>query len=129
MVRRFSIASVCMLFASGLVATSAWAHHGWNWADAEQSQLSGTIKSVSMTPPHPRLEVDTANDGLWRIELGNPSQTKRAGFTEASAIPGDTVKVTGNRSKDAGEKRMKAVQITVGDKTYDIYPDRIKQGQ
>jgi hypothetical protein len=33
----------------------------------------------------------------------------------------------GNRSKDHAEKRMKAVQISVGGKTYDIYPERIRR--
>lgn len=110
-----------------LAVGSAWAHHGWNWADDQQTQLSGTVKSVQMAPPHPRLDVETADAGLWRVELGNPNQTRASGFVEGSAKPGDRISVTGNRAKDHAEKRMKAVQITVGDKTYDIYPDRIQK--
>ncbi len=105
---------------------NASAHHGWEWAEEGQMQLAGVVKSVAIVPPHPRLEVETTNDGIWRVELGNPSQTKRAGFVEGSAKPGDHITATGNRSKDHGEKRMKAVQITVEGKTYDIYPDRIQ---
>ncbi|MBF6617122.1 DUF6152 family protein [Pollutimonas thiosulfatoxidans] len=129
MALRFFTGLLSVLFAACLLMTSAWAHHGWNWADSEQIKLTGTVKSVSMVPPHPRLEVETPNDGVWRIELANPAQTKRAGFIEGSAKPGDSVNVTGNRSKDHTEKRMKAVQITVGDKAYDIYPDRISAGR
>nr|MBF0682679.1 hypothetical protein [Pseudomonas sp.] len=114
--------------AAGLVmATSAYAHHGWEWADSEQIQLKGEVKSVRIAPPHPTLEIETAQDGVWRVELGNPSQTQRSGFVEGSAKAGDEILVTGNRSRDHAEKRMKAVQVTVGDKTYDIYPDRIQK--
>ena len=123
---RFLARSSVALFAAGLFATSAWAHHGWSWADAEQIQLSGTVKAVQIAPPHPTMDIETANDGVWRVELGNPSQTQRSGFVEGSAKVGDTITATGNRAEDHAEKRMKAVQVTVGGKTYDIYPERIR---
>jgi len=110
-----------------LAMGSASAHHGWNWADEEQTQLTGIIKAVQIAPPHPRLDVETADAGVWRVELGNPNQTRSSGFVEGSAKVGDRIAVTGNRAKDHSEKRMKAVQITVGEKTYDIYPDRIQK--
>jgi hypothetical protein len=104
----------------------ALAHHGWNWAEDQQSELSGTVKSVSMAPPHPSLQV-TASDGKqWLIDLANPNQTERSGFTAASAKPGDGIVVLGNRSKDKSQLWMKAVRITVAGKTYDLYPERIK---
>ncbi|WP_275789483.1 DUF6152 family protein [Pararhizobium gei] len=112
--------------AAMLFAATAYAHHGWSWADADQIELSGTIKEISMSPPHPTLAVETAGDGLWRIELGNPRQTERSGFIQGSAKPGDEVTVLGNRSTDRNEKRLKAVRITVSGKTYDIYPERIR---
>ncbi|MFB2550929.1 DUF6152 family protein [Ensifer soli] len=120
-----------MTLAAGVVATAAFAaggavaHHGWNWAEDEQTELSGTILSVVVAPPHPSLEVETASDGVWRIELGNPRQTERAGFTEESARPGDPVVVLGNRALQAGERRMKAVRITIAGKAFDVYPERI----
>ncbi|MBV7486580.1 DUF6152 family protein [Bordetella sp. BOR01] len=119
-------ANLTGLAAAGLFMASASAHHGWSWADTEQIQLQGTIKQVQIAPPHPWLDVET-QEGLWRVELGNPSQTKRSGFVEGSAKPGDSIAATGNRAQDHAEKRMKAVQITVGGKTYDIYPERIKK--
>jgi hypothetical protein len=104
----------------------ALAHHGWNWAEDQQSELSGTVNSVSMAPPHPSLQV-TASDGKqWLIDLANPNQTERSGFTAASAKPGDAIVVLGNRSKDKSQLWMKAVRITVAGKTYDLYPERIK---
>ena len=115
--------------AAGVAAATslpALAHHGWNWAEDQQSELSGTVKSVSMAPPHPSLQV-TAKDGKqWLIDLANPNQTERSGFTAASAKAGDAIVVMGNRSKDKSQLWMKAVRITVAGKTYDLYPERIK---
>jgi hypothetical protein len=117
-----------MLAGAALVivaAGAAAAHHGWSWAEQETFELTGTIQQVSMAPPHPSLDV-ASPDGMWRVELGNPRQTQRAGFVEGSANPGDRVVALGNRSLDPNEKRMKAVRLTIADKKYDIYPERIE---
>jgi hypothetical protein len=106
-------------------AGTAAAHHGWSWAEADQIDLKGTIQSISFAPPHPTLEI-RAEDGVWRVELGNPNQTQRSGFVEGQAKVGDQITATGNRSEDRSEKRLKAVRIVVSGKTFDIYPERIK---
>lgn len=116
------------LLAGALLSTAALAHHGWSWAEAEQVELRGTIREIHIGQPHPSLRVETANDGLWMVELGNPRQTAQAGFAEGVAKPGDPVVALGNRSRDRAEKRLKAVRITVGGKNYDFYPERIRQG-
>jgi hypothetical protein len=112
---------VAMLFAA-----SAYGHHGWSWAEADQIELRGTIREISMAPPHPTLNVATEKDGVWLVELGNPRLTERSGFVEGAAKIGEPIVVLGNRSLDRNEKRMKAVRITVSGKVYDIYPDRIR---
>ena len=117
-----------LFFAVALTLTSiqAWAHHGWDWAVEEQSQLKGTVQSISMAPPHPTLKVKAEDGTLWQIDLGNPGQTERSGFTGESAKAGDAITVLGNRAKD-GKTHMKAVRITIGAKNYDMYPERIKE--
>jgi hypothetical protein len=114
--------------AMALVAGTAAAHHGWSWAEAEQIELAGTIREVTIAPPHPVLRVETASDGMWTVELGNPSQTSRAGFVEGVARPGDRIVALGNRSENRRERRMKAVRVTVGERRFDIYPERIQGG-
>jgi hypothetical protein len=114
--------------AMALVAGTAAAHHGWSWAEAEQIELAGTIREVTIAPPHPVLRVETVNDGVWTVELGNPSQTSRAGFVEGVARPGDRIVALGNRSENRRERRMKAVRVTVGERRFDIYPERIQGG-
>ncbi|QIB51747.1 DUF6152 family protein [Pseudomonas sp. OIL-1] len=111
-----------MLFASGVAA-----HHGWSWAEPEQMQLTGTVKSVSIAPPHPSLDIETQDGESWHIQLGNPAGTARSGFDQDSAEAGDEITVVGNRSQDRSELRMKAVQVTVEGKNYVIYPERVEQ--
>lgn len=110
-----------------LAATSlpVLAHHGWSWAEDKQTELKGTIQKISMAPPHPSLTVKAANGVVWQIDLSNPSQTERSGFTGNSAKPGDSIVILGNRHKEKSKLLMKAVRITVGDKNYDMYPERI----
>ena len=120
--RRVFVASMGVM----LLVSGAYAHHGWSWAEADQIELSGTIREISMAPPHPTLHVETEKDGLWRIELGNPRQTERSGFVEGVANVGDQIVVLGNRSLDPSEKRLKAVRVSIGGKTFDIYPERIR---
>lgn len=114
------------LVAASLMSVAALAHHGWNWAEEEQTTLTGTITSISMDPPHPTLRVK-ADDGVWQVDLGNPNQTDRSGFKAESAKVGDPIVVLGNRSLEKNKKHMKAVRITVRDKQFDMYPERIKQ--
>jgi hypothetical protein len=118
---RWIIGGAAALFIAG----SASAHHGWSWAEADQIKLTGTVKKVVIAPPHPTIDMVTADGVDWHIELGNPGKTERSGFVEGSAKPGDRIMVLGNRSLDPEEKRLKAVRVTIGDKVYDIYPERI----
>ncbi|WP_244551966.1 DUF6152 family protein [Rhizobium sp. RU33A] len=119
-----STLSLSALAGAALFAGAALAHHGWSWAEADQIDLTGTITTISFAPPHPTLELETA-EGSWRIELGNPNQTQRSGFVEGVVAVGDEITVRGNRSLDPDEKRLKAVRVVVEGKNYDIYPSRI----
>jgi hypothetical protein len=126
MKQRFSMPAVAAAIAGTLfLGTAAVAHHGWEWAEEKHSNLEGTIREVYIGPPHPSLKVETASDGVWTVDLANPSQTTRAGFVEGSASPGNKIVILGNRSAKAGEKLIKAVKITVEGKDFILYPDRM----
>ncbi|MCZ8078247.1 MAG: DUF6152 family protein [Rhodobacteraceae bacterium] len=120
-----------LLLTSALAATSvtlampAAAHHGWSWAEAEETTLQATITAISLNPPHPELTVTDADGTEWMIELGNPGRTERAGFVDGTAKVGDTITILGNRSLDQAERLMKAVRITLAGTNYDFYPERI----
>ena len=114
-------------FGAGVSAVSlpAAAHHGWSWAEDEQSTLTGTVQTISMALPHPSLQVK-AGDVVWLVDLGNPNQTERSGFSATSAKVGDAIVVLGNRHKDKTRMHMKAVRITIAGKNFDMYPERIR---
>jgi hypothetical protein len=117
--RRAFMAALLALGATG----AAFAHHGWSWAEAGMIELTGTISSITIAPPHPIIEVDAEGE-IWTVELGNPSATERAGFVEGVADVGQEIVVLGNRDA-GGATRMKAVRITIEGTVYDIYPERI----
>jgi hypothetical protein len=108
-----------------MAAVPALAHHGWSWAEEKQTTLEGKIQSVSMAPPHPQLQVVADDGSRWQIDLGNPAQTERSGFTAKSAGAGDRITVLGNRNKEPGKRHMKAVRITIDGRNYDLYPERL----
>jgi hypothetical protein len=73
------------------------------------------------------LAAGQGADGVvWLVDLGNPNQTERSGFTATSAKAGDAIVVLGNRHKDKTRMHMKAVRITIAGKNYDMYPERIR---
>ncbi len=121
--RRLMAATLAASLAA--VTLPALAHHGWDWAQAEQTEMKGTVQKVSMAPPHPSLQVKAADGVVWQVDLSNPGQTERSGFTGASAKPGDSIVILGNKHKDKSKRVMKAVRITIGGKNYDMYPERI----
>ena len=58
------------LAGAALLAGAAMAHHGWSWAEADQIDLTGTITAISFAPPHPTLELETADGGcLQQVRL------------------------------------------------------------
>ncbi len=125
MTTRSFAAGLVAITAAVTIAGTAAAHHGWAWAEGEQTTLEGTIQSISFAPPHPSLTV-MSEGTIWQIDLGNPRQTERSGFAEGSAKVGDAITILGNKSQDENEKLMKAVRITVAGKNFDMYPERIK---
>lgn len=108
------------------LAVPALAHHGWSWTEDGFFELTGTITAISYGNPHPTLDVDAEGEA-WQVDLATPRATANAGFMEDTAKVGDDVVALGNRSRDPNERRMKAVRITVGGKTYDVYPSRVPQ--
>lgn len=124
--RRMLLLGLGAAAPTAVLAGQALAHHGWEWAEDKQSELKGTILAISMAPPHPTLQVKADDGVVWQVDLGNPNQTERSGFTAASAKPGDALVVLGNRHKDPAKRQMKAVRITVAGKAFDMYPERIR---
>lgn len=109
--------------AAGIAASPALAHHGWRWTEDGNFELTGIIKSARLGMPHGVLEVDAEGE-LWTVEAGQPWRHERAGLDEALLVPGTEITVSGGRSADPDEKRVKAERITIDGRLYDLYPDR-----
>ncbi|KFC75960.1 hypothetical protein FG93_00100 [Bosea sp. LC85] len=124
--RRMLVQLVLSGLGVAAIAVPAFAHHGWSWAEGEQTTLQGSIRQISMAPPHPMLMVAVADGKVWQVDLGNPNQTERSGFRGDTAKPGDAITVLGNRHLDKSKLHMKAVRITIGGNNYDMYPERIR---
>jgi hypothetical protein len=116
---------------SAMAAILLWlpevaAHHGWAWTEDKQTEMTGTITEVFIGPPHPRLMIET-DTGPWQVDLGNPRQTKAAGFVEDEAKTGDTVLIRGHRSANKDEHIIKAVRATINNKQYTFYPELLRE--
>lgn len=123
MIARFARRLAVAALLAAAPALPALAHHGWAWTEDGFFELTGTITAIYYGNPHPTLDVE-ANGETWQADLAPPRATQNAGFMEDTAKVGDEVTLLGNRSRDAAERRMKAVRVTVGGKSYDVYPNR-----
>jgi hypothetical protein len=104
---------------------TALAHHGWAWTEDEESRLSGTIVAISFGNPHMHLQLRNER-GTWEVDLSPPIVARGSGFGPGAAKSGDRVILTGHRARDAKVLAFKGETITVGGKTYDVYPNREK---
>ena len=62
----------------------------------------------------------------WAVDLSPPIVAERSGFGPGAAKAGDRVVLTGHRARDHDLLAFKAETVTVGGRTYDVYPQRPK---
>lgn len=120
--RRTTVGVAAAAFA---LPAAALAHHGWGWTEDEESRLSGTIESISFGNPHMHIKLK-ASKGTWAVDLSPPIVAERSGFGPGAAKAGDRVVLTGHRARDHDLLAFKAETVTVGGRTYDVYPQRHK---
>lgn len=106
-------------------AQIALAHHGWSWYGNEPFTLTGTVIAIHLGSPHDRLTVD-ADGQRWNVVLSPPQRSRRAGFDENAIKVGETVTAYGHRRKEGDLFEMKTERLEVGDRTYDLYPERLR---
>ncbi len=105
------------------LSVPASAHHGWRWAEDGNFIISGTITDAKLGNPHGLLTINV-NGESWTIEVGQPWRNERAGLTDSMMAPGTDIEVSGHRSREATDRRVKAERIKIKGKTYDLYPNR-----
>jgi len=109
-----------LLFFQGSLAL---AHHGWSWTTGGNIELTGIITSAKLGNPHGVLEVDLEGQ-LWQVEVGQPWRNEQAGLKDGDLAEGVEVKIVGEPSANIEDKLMKAERIYLGDKEYNLYPNR-----
>lgn len=107
-----------------LMFEHALAHHGWRWTENGNVEVSGVIVSVTLGNPHGVLVLDVDGE-KWTAEVGQPWRNQRAGLTEELLAIGTDIVIDGQRSADPDERRVKAEQVFIDDKTYVLYPERL----
>jgi hypothetical protein len=104
-------------------AGAARAHHGWAWTTGKNVEMSGTIKKVRLGNPHGLLEVDVGGE-TWTFEVGQPWRNERAGLKDGDLAEGVAIRVIGEPAADASNKRLKVERLFLGDRKYELYPER-----
>lgn len=100
----------------------------WSEFEDELIHLQAIVIDNNISGSDPTLQV-RAHDGVnWTIELGRRARNIAAGLTASQAMPGDPVSIRGRRLHRFGENRIKAMQLTIGQREFDLYPDSLATG-
>ncbi len=120
--RAFSFAAALALAG---VSVAAHAHHGWAWTDDGRFEVTGVVEKATLGNPHGVLLLDVDGE-TWTAEVGQPWRHARVGLEDAMLRPGTEVTILGKRSADEKERRVKAERVTVDGRSFDLYPDRLR---
>jgi hypothetical protein len=107
-----------LAFVSGLLlATPAFAHHGWSGYDETKPvTLNGTIQQVTAANPHATIKLG-AQDKVWTVVLAPLSRMDSRGLPANRLKVGDTATVVAYVSKsdptEARAERITADGITI----------------
>ena len=101
------IVSICIAAAGWVFCLSvlAWAHHGAAGYDMEkQLTMKGTVTEWLWANPHCFIKYDTqdekGNVAHWAVEVSNPTDMTRRGWSLHSFKPGDEITVTVRPAKN-----------------------------
>jgi hypothetical protein len=108
-----------LLLLSALVASSAFAHHGWSEYNADKPvTLTGTIESAGYEQPHGYVNLKAA-DKTWHVVLAPPGRMDNRGLAKEMLAAGNTVTVYGYPHRSKGEE-MRAERIIIAGKTTEL---------
>jgi len=109
--------------AAAALATPSAAHHGWTGYLQEDFALTGVVQSANLGGPHGLLRVQSGR-ATWNVVLAPPTRNSRAGLTAAAVARGTRVTAHGHRHQNPRRLEMKTERLVIGERTYDLYPER-----
>lgn len=108
-----------LLLLSALVASTAWAHHGWSEYNTDKTlTLTGTIDASGYEQPHGFVQLKTP-DKTWHVVLAPPGRMGNRGLPKAMLAKGNTATVVGYAHRSKPEE-MRAERITIDGKTTEL---------
>jgi hypothetical protein len=115
-VKRFAFPALIPVL---MMASQAFAHHGWSEYDASQPlQLVGTIEASGYEHPHGFVRLKTA-DKSWIVVLAPPTRMENRGLGRPMLVPGTRASVDGYANRNKPEE-LRAERITIGQKTTEL---------
>ena len=120
---RLVLATVAAIALVAALSVPASAHHGGGGNASEETEVTGTVETVSLAGPHATMKVRVGGQ-VWDITLAPPARTQRAGLRTESIPIGATVTVVGHRNETAGRFEMKSERVTWDAEVVDVYPNR-----
>lgn len=116
---RFALTTLLLAALPG----AAMAHHGWAWTTGRNIEVTGKVIEAKLGNPHGVVTLD-AKGTRWTVEVGQPWRNERAGLKDGDFAPGTALRISGEPSAEPGRKLIKAERIFIGDRRFDLYPER-----
>ena len=111
--------SILCTIGLGLMAASAYAHHGWSEYDnGTVLNITGVIKEAGYEHPHGHVRLETPAK-TWLVVLAPPSRMEYRGLAAADLKSGSSVTVVGYPNRGKPEE-MRAERIIVNGKTIEL---------
>jgi len=108
-----------LLLLSALVASTAWAHHGWSEYDADKPlNLTGTIEASGYEQPHGYVNLK-AGDKTWHVVLAPPGRMDGRGLAKPMLAAGNSATVVGYPHRTKPDE-VRAERITIAGKTTEL---------
>ncbi len=111
------------LFCAAVAPVAAQAHHGWAWTSGKNIEIAGKVVTARLGNPHGVLTMDVKG-ATWTVEVGQPWRNEQAGLKDKDLGPGASLRISGEPSTDPKARVMKAERIFIGDRRFDLYPER-----